>query len=68
MAETHTTTVETITFVRDEKEYVAVVGPPATPVNGALTVEDDGVKYAISIALGSIPGFPGVGFIARPVE
>lgn len=60
---------DTLTFQRDGSDHVAVISPiPARPVTDALTVEHHGRRYAISIALGDIPGYPGVGFIARPVQ
>lgn len=59
---------ETITFEADGTTKVAVVGPPAVPVKDAMIREYDGVKYAILIPLGSIPGYPDAHYIARPVE
>ncbi len=61
---------DTITFEADGKDHDAVVGLPLTksPGRDAMTRTVDGVTYQLFISLGSIPGYPGIGFIARPVE
>lgn len=59
----------TITFEHDGTTYHAVVGLPQQGVaSDAMVVDYGGVRYAISIALGAIPNYPGVGYIARPVQ
>lgn len=55
-------------FQKDGKEQLAVVGLPGRVASDQLSVTVDGVRYGISISLGEIPGFPGVGLIARPDE
>jgi hypothetical protein len=55
----------TITFERDGKTHVAVVGEPVAPTAGAMIVEHAGEQYAIAIRLGVRLG--DAPFVARPV-
>jgi hypothetical protein len=59
----------TITFQSGGEAHVAVVSVPQDSVpTDQLVVDYGGVRYAISMAMGSIPDYPGVGYIARPVQ
>lgn len=60
-----------ITFESGGKTHAAVISlallkPPAS--DQLVTIGPDGTRYAISIAFGSIPGYPDIGFIARPIK
>jgi hypothetical protein len=59
--------IKTITFERDGKTHTAVVKEPRAPWPNAMTVEDEGVTYGISIGFGT-GGFGAHPFLYRFVQ
>jgi hypothetical protein len=60
---------ETVTFEADGVEHTAIVGEPRpVTTRDHMVREIDGQLYAIYILMGQAVGYPGVGFVACPVE